>query len=411
MIVPGSRAPVVVIQDGETWWGYDDLVREVRVDTPDDIPEALAAIESGVEQDGLLAAGFMSYEAAAAFDLAVRPGAEDGLPLLWFGLFRRREPVRLESGTGSYQFGAWQAQLTEADYIQAIAHIKDAIARGDTYQANFTFPILAPFEGAPWALYVQLNLAQRANYTAYLDLGEQVIVSASPELFFTLDGDRIVSRPMKGTAPRGLTAAADREQIAWLHHSEKNRAENVMIVDMIRNDIGRVAEIGTVHVPELFAVERYPTLLQMTSTVEAMTNASLPNLMAAMFPCASITGAPKVSTMAILRALEPQPRGVYTGMIGHILPGRRMQFNVAIRTVVLDRQTGMVTYNVGSGVVWDSDAAAEYQECLLKARVLSPDVREPGAFELLESLLWTPDEGFAAAGTSSGPAGRVGRLL
>lgn len=394
MIKPGEPSPLVVIQDGDGWWRYADLVREVRTVTPADVPAALAIVESAVEQDGLLAAGFMTYEAAAAFDLSVHTPDTAGLPLLWFGLFRRREPVQLDPQPGGFRFGTWEPRLCEADYIRAVDHIKDAIARGDTYQANFTFPMLAAFEGDPWALYVQLNLAQRATYTAYLDLGRYVVVSASPELFFTLDGDHITSRPMKGTAPRGLTAADDLAQIEWLQSSEKNRAENVMIVDMIRNDIGRVARTGTVNVPELFAVERYPTLLQMTSTVEATTDASLPELMAAMFPCASITGAPKVSTMTILRELEPQPRGIYTGMIGHILPGRRMQFNVAIRTAIIDRQAEMAAYHVGSGVVWDSDAAAEYQECLLKARVLAPEVREPGVFELLESLLWTPERGF-----------------
>ena len=356
-------------------------------------------------------------EAAAAFGLSVHPPAEDSPPLLWFGLFRRREEVRspsLREGLGegaaedplpnplpegegvrlsAHRFGSWQHPLDFPAYAAALDAIKAAIARGDTYQANYTFPLRAGFEGDPWALFAALSAAQRADFGAYLDLGRFVICSASPELFFRLDGDRILSRPMKGTAPRGLTTAADRAQIDWLRRSEKNRAENVMIVDMIRNDLGRVARVGSVAVPTLFAVERYPTLLQMTSTVTARSDATLSDILAAAFPCASITGAPKKRTMALLTALEPQSRGVYTGAIGAILPGRRAQFNVAIRTVVLDRARGAAVYGVGSGIVWDSDAAAEFEECRLKTRVLSVPPARP--FRLLESLRWTPAEGYA----------------
>nr|BAG55467.1 putative para-aminobenzoate synthase, component I [uncultured bacterium] len=196
---------------------------------------------------------------------------------------------------------------------------------------------------------------------------------------------------MKGTAVRGRTLAEDEAQIDWLRQSEKNRAENVMIVDMIRNDIGRVARVGSVSVPRLFDIERYPTVLQMTSTVNGRSDASLPDILAAMFPCASITGAPKVRTMEIIRELEPAPRGVYTGAIGTISPGRQAQFNVAIRTVTIDRTAQRATYNVGSGIVWDSDASDEYAECRLKSRVL---VEQRPSFDLLESLLWTPAEGY-----------------
>jgi para-aminobenzoate synthetase/4-amino-4-deoxychorismate lyase len=180
---------------------------------------------------------------------------------------------------------------------------------------------------------------------------------------------------MKGTAPRGKTMAEDRRQMDWLHHSEKNRAENVMIVDMIRNDLGRIAQIGSVQVPRLFEVERYPTVLQMTSTVTAQTDASFADLMTALFPCASITGAPKVSTMKIIADLETTPRGVYTGAIGFLTPDRFAQFNVAIRTVTIDREAGQAEYGVGGGIVWDSDTADEYRECEIKTRVLTPTDR------------------------------------
>ena len=269
--------------------------------------------------------------------------------------------------------------------------IKDYLVRGHTYQVNHTFPLRASFTGDPWVFFLDLAAAQQGQYAAFIDTGPLAICSASPELFFHLDGDRLTARPMKGTAPRGRTLAEDERRIAELRRSEKNRAENLMIVDMIRNDLGQIAEIGSVAVPRLFEVERYPTLLQMTSTVTARTQASVAEILAHIFPCASITGAPKVRTMEIIRELEPQPRGIYTGAIGFIAPGRRAQFNVAIRTVLIDRERQQASYGVGSGLVWDSDAATEYAECVLKARVLTE--RRP-SFQLLEALLWEPDSGY-----------------
>ena len=248
----------------------------------------------------------------------------------------------------------------------------------------------ASIERDPFYLFLQLTDAQQSSYGAYLNTGRYAICSASPELFFELDGDRLRSRPMKGTASRGQTLAADRIQAERLHHSVKNRAENVMIVDMVRNDMARVAEIGSVRVLRLFEIERYPTVLQMTSTVECRTRASLPEIFTALFPCASVTGAPKIRTMQIIRDLEPGPRGVYTGAIGFVAPGRRARFNVAIRTVVVDTVAGEAEYGTGSGIVWESDSAEEYQECRLKARILTV---MPRAFDLLESLLWTPESG------------------
>ena len=228
----------------------------------------------------------------------------------------------------------------------------------------------APFSGDPWSLFLDLTQAQQGAHMAYLDLGDHVICSASPELFFQQDGDRLLSKPMKGTGKRGLTTAEDRQQIALLQASSKDQAENVMIVDMIRNDFGRVAQTGTVQVPELFTVEKYPTLLQMTSTVTAHSRAEMPEIMEAMFPCASITGAPKVRTMEIIKALEQKPRGIYTGTIGFWGPDRQANFNVAIRTVVIDRPNGAASFGVGSGIVWDSEPLTEYAECQLKSQVL-----------------------------------------
>ncbi|MCX6996242.1 MAG: chorismate-binding protein [Kiritimatiellaeota bacterium] len=217
-----------------------------------------------------------------------------------------------------------------------------------------------------------------------------MLCSASPELFFRRDGDRITCRPMKGTAPRGLTMAEDRRIARELQGSEKNRAENIMIVDMVRNDLGRIARTGSVRLDRLFDVERYDTLWQMTSTVSARTQAAWPEVFRALFPCASITGAPKVQTMRWIAKLEPTPRGIYTGALGFIRPDRRAQFNVAIRTLHLDRERGRLEYSVGAGITWDSQAGEEWQECQTKALALTPDP----PFELLETILWQPGRGF-----------------
>jgi para-aminobenzoate synthetase/4-amino-4-deoxychorismate lyase len=358
--------------------------------------EVLAALRelAAATQDGLWAAGFLAYEAAAAFGLTVR-SPQAGLPLLWFGLYREAAPASappIVAGAGS-SVGPWEPALDASQYARALATLQERIAWGDTYQVNFTFPLRARLAADPWALFSSLFHTQRPRHAAYLDTGRFAIASVSPELFFDWRGDRLRARPMKGTAPRGGSAREDDAQTRALAASEKDRAENLMIVDMLRNDLGRVAVPGSVRVSELFAVERYPTLLQMTSSVEARTTAGLPEIMAALFPCASVTGAPKVRTMEIIAQTEQTARGVYTGAIGYVGPGRRASFNVAIRTVVVDRESAESCYGVGSGVVADSSAAGEYAECLLKARILSEV-----PFRLLETMRWSPDEGFYLGG-------------
>lgn len=389
--------PTILLQHGRSFRKFQSPVRVVTAVSPQEVLPALVELETAVRAENLYAAGFIAYEAAAAFDLAVHEPV-DGLPLLWFGLFEDFEEIgdwRLEmsdsiSDRQSPAVGDWQPAIDRAEYDAAIAQIKAHIAAGETYQVNYTFPQHARFAGESLAYFAELVAAQQANYAAYLDIGRFAICSASPELFFELDGSRLRSKPMKGTAVRGLTLAQDKANIAWLAQSEKNRAENVMIVDMIRNDMGRVAEVGSVHVPQLFEVERYPTLLQMTSTVAAQTHAPLNQIVAKMFPCASITGAPKVRTMQLIKELEPQPRGVYTGSIGFLAPDGTAQFNVAIRTVLVDRERGQATYGVGSGIVWDSAAADEYEECKVKSKVLTE--KRP-SFQLIETMLWQPDGG------------------
>lgn len=372
------------------WLSFSRPQAVLQARTAADVLPALEKAAHLVETRSLWAAGLVAYEASPAFDQAMRIRTPGPMPLLWLGLFPQPAETGPPPPTDAVEI-AWQPDVDEGAYLQAIQRIKAHIARGDTYQVNYTLRLRAPFSGDPWRLFGALVKGQGSGYPAFVHTGRFAVCSASPELFFDLDGNLLRSRPMKGTAPRGRSSLEDDENARRLQASEKNRAENVMIVDMVRNDMGRIAEIGSVRVPALFEIERYPTLLQMTSTVESTTRARLPQVFQALFPCASITGAPKIRTMEIIESLESSPRGVYTGAIGFWAPGRRAQFNVAIRTAVIDLDRRMAEYGTGSGIVWDSDGGAEYAECLLKTRVLTSRREE---FSLLETLLWSPREGY-----------------
>jgi para-aminobenzoate synthetase / 4-amino-4-deoxychorismate lyase len=383
----------VLLKSNEEWLHFANPQRVISVERVDDVRSALQEVERLVEQNNWHAAGFVSYEAAPAFDNALHVLSAGTFPLLWFGLYQ--EPKSLQTSEvfkdlRGFRALDWRPSIGRKSYNTAIEKVKEYIARGRTYQVNYTMRLNAEFSGGEWEFFQQLAQSQN-KYAAYIDTGRFVICSASPELFFKLSGDRIYSRPMKGTVKRGRTTLEDKEQAEWLKSSLKNRAENVMIVDMVRNDLGGIAKTGSVHVHDLFAIEKYPTLFQMTSTVQAKTDASMIDIFSALFPCASITGAPKVSTMNIIAELETMPRKLYTGSIGFISPNHKAQFNVAIRTAVIDRKTQSAEYGVGGGIVWDSTSADEYSEVLLKSRVLT---ERPRPFELLETLLWTPDEGF-----------------
>jgi para-aminobenzoate synthetase / 4-amino-4-deoxychorismate lyase len=383
---------VVMVQQADGGWlAFEKPVDIVRTDEADKVRMCLARIDEAVDK-GLFAAGSIAYEAASGFDKALRTHKLTGIPLLWFGLYRDAKELRdLPAADRRFEVGTWKMSISEPEYQSAIERIKRYIHAGDTYQVNYTTRLRAPFSGDPYALFVSLCRAQRARNCAFVSFDRHSICSASPELFFELDGNRVASRPMKGTIQRGLTYEADLANAKALAESAKNRAENVMIVDMIRNDLGRVADAGSVRVSNAYEIERYPTVYQMTSTVEARTKASVGDIMAALFPCASVTGAPKVRTMEIISELEKEPRGVYCGAIGYAAPGRKARFNVAIRTVVVDCEAGRAEYGVGGGIVWESEAADEYKECLAKASVLTAELPE---FELLETMLWTPEEGY-----------------
>lgn len=376
----------------EIWLHFDHPHQVISTTRLEDVLPALREVESIVNQHDWYAVGFISYEAAPAFDKALKVHAGANFPYLWFGLYPEPRQTRsLPPKDETYQLDEWKPTVSRESYNAAIAQVKDQIAHGKTYQVNYTFRLRNKFTGSPWSMFVDMVNAQATGYSAFIETDSHVICSASPELFFRLDGNTVTCRPMKGTVKRGLTLADDNAQASWLQNSVKNRAENVMIVDMIRNDLGRLAEIGTVHVPELFITERYRTLWQMTSSVTAEIRAPFADLLTALFPCASITGAPKVSTMNIIAALETTPRGLYTGAIGFLAPGRRAQFNVAIRTMIIERESGKAEYGVGGGIVWDSTSKDEFAEAKLKARVLTELHPE---FSLLETLHWTPTEGF-----------------
>ncbi len=350
-----------------------------------EVRRALAEVEAAAAA-GRWAAGFVAYEAGPALDPALAARPPGAGPLVWFGLYD--EPSAALPAPGEAQLGSLEPDVTPAEHAAAIGRIREAIARGDVYQVNHTFRLRGRFAGDPLGLYRRLRSAQGGGLGAFIHLGERAVVSASPELFLERRGDLVRARPMKGTARRGRFGEEDAAAAAALAASPKERAENVMIADLLRNDLGRVARIGSVRVPRLFEVERYRTVLQLTSTVEARLRpgVGLVDLLAATFPCGSVTGAPKCMATRIIAREERSPRGPYCGAIGLVAPGGDLAFNVAIRTVDLDLARGEAVVGVGGGVTWGSSAAGEYDEAIAKGAFLG-DVGP--AFELVETLrLW-----------------------
>jgi para-aminobenzoate synthetase / 4-amino-4-deoxychorismate lyase len=377
----------------DRWLKFENPIKVISTFDILDVTDRLQEIENEVSNNNLYAVGYLCYEAAPAFDISLTVKNENSfLPLLWFALFDKYELVDLPTvdEQGQY-FKEWEMSVSKEDYDRGIAAVKNNIYEGNTYQVNYTTRQYSEFNGAPFKLFCELAHTQRAKYSAFIDCEDFSICSASPELFFSFDGEKIISKPMKGTAKRKFILEEDKSQADWLHKSAKNRAENVMILDMIRNDIGRIAEPGAVSVSEKFQVEKYPTVWQMTSTVEAVTNKKMVDIFKALFPCASITGAPKAYTMKIISELETTPRGIYTGSVGFMMPNGDTQFNVAIRTVAINKKTDVAEFGVGGGIVWDSTDKDEFEECQVKTKFLSEPQKD---FSLLESLLWTREEGY-----------------
>jgi para-aminobenzoate synthetase component 1 len=346
---------------------------------PDEVAAALDAMQAARDA-GQWLAGFASYELGYVLEpklLALLPENRQ-VPLICFGVFDGPDATAMRGLMHQGRAEQAGAKLTapvpawtSGDYGQAYQTVNDYICAGDIYQANLTFPMHATYEGSALGLYAALRRAQPVKHGALVHLGEgPVLVSRSPELFFRVSATGVIeTRPMKGTVPRGASQTEDDALIAFLADDPKNRAENLMIVDLLRNDIARIARIGSVEVPELFTVETYATVHQLTSLVRAQLNAgvSVGEMFAALFPCGSITGAPKIRAMEIIRELEPQARDIYCGAIGWMAPDGQASFNVAIRTLSLF-DGGHVTLNVGGGIVYDSTAGSEYEEALWKAR-------------------------------------------
>lgn len=370
--------------------------QEIVAWTLDEVPAAIEAAQAAAES-GRWAFGFVAYEAGAGLDPAlpaVEP--EPGLPLVWFGLADAPAAAPEHddpSEPGDFHTQQWAIEWSPAEFGERVEAVRAAIGAGETYQCNLTTRMRSRVRGDLFAYYRALAGNQRGGFNAYLDLGRWVVLSASPECFLDWDGHVLSSVPMKGTARRAPTPAGDEAAREALALSPKDRAENVMIVDLIRNDMAKLAVPGSVEVSELFACEKYPTVWQLTSTVRARTRPGigLVDVFAAMFPCGSVTGAPKVRTMQILAGLESSPRGVYCGAVGYVAPPvaaggpPRARFNVAIRTVVVDRADDTATYGVGGGITWGSTPAGEYAEVLAKSAVLEA-ARAPASIDLLETF-------------------------
>jgi para-aminobenzoate synthetase/4-amino-4-deoxychorismate lyase len=364
----------------------------ISVSAPRDVLQAIDDAER-LAREGRWVVGFVSYEAGPAFDPALAAAPASPLPLAWFAAFD--EPQSVDSRASSSEprdraltgaeFLLPRPAVLDDDYASAVHRIHEHIDAGDVYQVNLTVPFVAPTLASPLALYEQMRTAQGGAYACYLDIGGAQILSASPELFFERRGALVQSRPMKGTAPRGLHPRADDIARATLLRSEKDRAENVMIVDVVRNDLGRIAQVGGVRVTALYEAERYPSVWQLTSTVEADIDQTVPlsAIFRALFPPASITGAPKVRATRIIRELEPQARGVYCGAIGIVRPGGDATFNVAIRTGWMATGSGELHVHAGGGVTSDSTARGELRELRDKLAAFTSARATPALFETL----------------------------
>ena len=361
-------------------------IKELKTRNLDQVEALLREVEAYQEQ-GFYAVGYVSYEAAPAFEkkLAVHPAPLMGEYLLYFTIHKEVETLPFPEDYEAVDLPAnWKEEVEAPAYQKAIETIHHHIRQGDTYQVNYTVQLSQELEADPLAIYNRLVVEQKAHYNAFIQHDDVAILSISPELFFEQDDRLLTTRPMKGTTRRGLTNQADLKEAAWLEADPKNRAENMMIVDLLRNDMNRISEIGSEQVTHLCQVEQYSTVWQMTSTIESRLRPEVDLVQAfqALFPCGSITGAPKISTMEIIQKTEKAPRGVYCGTIGILLPKGKRIFNVAIRTLQMHGTKAI--YGVGGGITWDSKWEGEYQETKQKSAVL---YRQEPRFELLTTGL------------------------
>ena len=361
---------------------FTQPIKELKTRDLAEVADLLAQVESYQEQ-GYYVVGYVSYEAAPAFEekLAVHKAPLLAEYLLYFTVHDRVETSPIPLIYDEVDLPSdWQEVTSAEDYEKAIAQIHHHLRQGDTYQVNYTVQLKQDLSANPFAIYNRMVVEQEAGYNAYVEHDEMAVISMSPELFFEQNDRELTTRPMKGTTQRGMTDQEDLEQASWLEQDPKNRSENMMIVDLLRNDMNRISEVGSEHVERLCQVEQYSTVWQMTSTIKSQLreNVDLIEIFRSLFPCGSITGAPKIATMEIIKDLEPQPRGVYCGTIGLLLPNGRWIFNVAIRTIQLHQ--GNAIYGVGGGITWDSTWESEYREVHQKAVVL---YRKQARFQLI----------------------------
>lgn len=363
---------------------FTDAIKELKTKDIKEVKPLLDELEA-YQNKGYYAVGYVSYEAAPAFEtkFKVIDGPLMSEYLLYFTVHEtvQTEPIPLTYDPITLP-KSWQELTTAEEYKAAIEHIHHHIRQGDTYQVNYTVQLQQNLTADPFAIYNRLVVEQNAHYNAFIQHDDVSIISISPELFFKKDGDTLTTRPMKGTTNRGLTTETDLAQARWLAQDQKNRSENMMIVDLLRNDMNRISKIGSEDVKSLCQVEQYSTVWQMTSTIETqlLTNRSLCDVFQALFPCGSITGAPKIATMEIIKKVEKQPRGVYCGAIGILVPQGPGIFNVAIRTLQMEETKAI--YGVGGGITWDSNWEAEYEETKQKAAVL---YRQNPKFDLIST--------------------------
>lgn len=386
---------------------FIEPIQILEIFSPTEVPYLFQKIDHYLTQ-GLYLAGYFAYECGYYFEKIAQTATYDE-PIAWFGVYR--QPIIFDHRTGSFDFpegvknhlkngpsdnclladfklDQFRFSISEPEYLKKINQIKNYILAGDTYQINFTGKYNFDFRGSILALYNSLKNKQSVSYGALINSGSRDILCFSPELFFRLNNGKIIVKPMKGTAKRGKTYHEDLDIQEWLRNDPKNQAENLMIVDLLRNDLGRIAEIGSVSVPEMFAVEKYPTLFQMTSTIEAKVRPEVNyyEIFQSIFPCGSVTGAPKIRSMQIINELETNHRGIYTGAVGYFSPQNEAVFNVVIRTLKINGVQGEM--GIGSGIVYDSMPQTEYEECQLKAFFLITEFQE---FELIETILWDND--------------------
>jgi len=369
----------------DSWRIFSSPVEVLYTHDLNHVKDVLNEVQNKVEKKKSIAAGYLSYEAAPAFDNAYSVNEKGSLPLICFGLFKdyKIEKILESQKLESAEAIEWEVTTDRTLYESHLKYIKDQIKLGNTYQVNYTLRKHSNTISNPYDFF--LEKAQDAPYAAFIDSDEHTIISMSPELFFKLSGDSLICKPMKGTSKRGKTLHEDIVLMEDLKNSEKDQAENIMITDMLRNDMGKISNTGSVKVLSEFDIEKYPTVWQMTSSIESQANASITGIFEALFPCASVTGAPKVSSMKIISEIEDQPREIYTGAIGYIAPNNEAQFSVPIRTILSDKKAHRSVYGTGSGIVWDSEIQKEWDECQNKSAILSAGSQD---FELFETMRW-----------------------